>query len=306
MPQFCPASLRGCSHPRPDASMPGALGQPPAPYYAVCPSDQHPPTASLSTRRAVPVCPYVPLSIPLLQAVLLSWVPSVCPLLPVRVPTVSVCPSVQHIQALSIHLTCLVSVPLSCACSFPPCPLTMHSLSPSVPSTCSLPPSPSPPHHPHPLPTRVWPPGSVHPRRLPLPGSHSLPLLSLSSFSPPAPRRPPLPPTVPPTLTAALSLPSPRPKQPPPASKPSAPARAGPPAVPPSSSSATTSSTGCRSSSAPCWCGARYREGYPGVAEGAGRDPRGCGLRPVSPRSSSHLTPFGCRPPRGTSPAWWR
>ena len=40
-------------------------------------------------------------------------------------------------------------------------------------------------------------------------------------------------------------------------SRPSVRAKAGPPAEPPSSSSGTTSLTVCRSSSAPCWCGAR-------------------------------------------------
>lgn len=30
------------------------------------------------------------------------------------------------------------------------------------------------------------------------------------------------------------------------------------------------------------------------------------GSAPPSPRSSSRLTPSGCRPPRGTSPVWWR
>ncbi|XP_073861027.1 transcription factor COE4 isoform X4 [Macaca fascicularis] len=65
---------------------------------------------------------------------------------------------------------------------------------------------------------------------------------------------------------------------PPPASRPSAPGRAGPRAAPPSLSSATTSSTGCRSCSETCSCGA----------------------------SSSRPTPSGCRRPRGTSPGWWR
>jgi len=42
------------------------------------------------------------------------------------------------------------------------------------------------------------------------------------------------------------------------ASRPSAPARAGPRGAPRSSSSGTTSSTACRSSSEPCWSGARW------------------------------------------------
>lgn len=41
---------------------------------------------------------------------------------------------------------------------------------------------------------------------------------------------------------------------------------------------------------------------------GAGFSPRLVGTRrpPLSPRSSSRPTPFGCRRPRGTFPGWWR
>lgn len=256
VPQLCPTPLRGCRSPSPGTALGSPEGGHPAPYLCLVHLSVRPAhTHGLSIRLPCTCvfCLSLPPSVRPARAgcpALLGALSIHCSVHPC-IRHVCPCPSVHCIRAPSTRLTYLLSVCLSCACSFhrstlhPPV-RPLHVLSLTIPIRVRAS-----------VATRVCRPPALAAAWFSLSAS-ALPLCLLSpSLAPPAPTpASPAPAPRAPTLTAALSLPS-RPKQPPPASKPSAPARAGPPEVPPSSSSATTSSMGCRSSSAPCWCGVR-------------------------------------------------